>query len=116
MGAFRIFLVCIFTAIVVYTVVVIANHGMGLFAVFFGDMAKMAWPGQFNLDFMGFLMLSGLWLAWRHHFSPPGLALGVLGLFGGAPVLAAYLFFASRQADGDWAQLLLGEERARSRA
>ncbi len=72
MGAFRIFLVCIFTAIVVYTVVVIANHGMGLFAVFFGDMAKMAWPGQFNLDFMGFLMLSGLWLAWRHHFSPPG--------------------------------------------
>ena len=27
------------------------------------------------------------WLAWRNHFSPFGLALGVLGFFGGAPVL-----------------------------
>ena len=116
MGGFRILLACIFIAIVAYTAVVIANHGMGLLAVFFGDMAKMAWPGQFNLDFMGFLVLSGLWLAWRHHFSPAGLALGVLGLFGGAPLLTAYLFLASRQADGDWARLLLGEERARRRS
>ena len=103
------------THIVAYTAVVIVNHGMGLLPVFFGDMAKMAWLGQFNLDFMGFLMLSALWLSWRHHFSLTGLALGVLGFFGGAPVLSAYLFYASRQADGDWAQLFLGEERARSR-
>jgi hypothetical protein len=116
MGAFRILLGCIFLTIFDYTAVVIANHGMGLLPVFFGDMAKMAWPGQFNLDFAGFLILSGLWLAWRHQFSPAGIALGVLGLFGGAPVLAAYLFFASRQADGDWARLFLGEERARTRA
>ena len=115
MGAFRILLGCIFLTIFAYTAVVIANHGMGLLSVFFGDMAKMAWPGQFNLDFAGFLVLSGLWLAWRHHFSPAGLALGVLGLFGGAPVLTAYLFFASRQVDGDWARLFLGEERARNR-
>ena len=115
MKAFRILLAFILIMIVAYTAVVIANHGMGLFPVFFGDMAKMDWPGQFNLDFMGFLMLSGLWLAWRHHFSPVGLALGALGLFGGAPVLTAYLLFAGRQADGDWAQLFLGAERARSR-
>lgn len=113
MGTFRILLSVIFLTVVAYTVVVIANHGMGLLPIFFGDMAKMEWPGQFNLDFFGFLTLSGAWLAWRHHFSPAGLALGVLGLFGGIPVLTAYLFFASRQADGDWAQLFLGEERAR---
>ena len=115
MNAFRILLAVIFVTIVAYTCVVIANHGMGLLPVFFGDMGKMAWPGQFNLDFMGFLVLSGLWLAWRHHFSPSGLALGVLGLFGGAPVLTAYLFFASRRVEGDWARLFLGDDRARSR-
>jgi hypothetical protein len=59
-------------------------------------------------------MLSGLWLAWRHQFSPAGLALGVLGFFGGAPVLTAYLFFASLQANGDVKELFLGSARARS--
>lgn len=112
MDAFRLLLASIFLAIVGYTAVVIADHGMGLFGVFFGDIAKMGWPGQFNVDFLGFLTLSGFWLAWRHHFSPGGLALGVLGLFGGAPVLTGYLFLASLQAGGDPAVLLLGRRRA----
>jgi len=85
---------------------------MGLLGVFFGDIARMGWPGQFNLDFLGLLTLSGLWLAWRHHFSPAGLALGVAGVFGGAPVLTAYLFVASLEAKGDPATLLLGRTRA----
>jgi len=62
---------------------------------------------------MGFLTLSGLWLAWRHHFSPAGLVLGVLGFFGGMSVLAPYLFFASLKANGDMKVLLLGKDRAR---
>ena len=114
MSAFRILLVAILATIVVYTVVVIANHGLGLLPIFFGDIARMEWPGQFNLDFLGFLVLSGFWLAWRHHFSPGGLALGVLGLFGGAPVLTTYLLVASFAVDGDVEALLLGPERARA--
>ena len=113
MRGFRALLVTIFATIVLYTVVVVANHGMGLFPVFFGDIARMEWPGQFNLDFMGFLTLSGLWLAWRHHFSPAGLALGVLGFFGGAPVLTAYLLVTSFAVQGDVRALLLGSARAR---
>jgi hypothetical protein len=85
-----------------------------LLAVFFGDMAAMTWAGQFNLDFMCFLALSGLWIAWRHHFSPGGLALGVLGFFGGIRVLAPYLFFASFKANGDMKLVLLGKVRANS--
>jgi hypothetical protein len=112
MTAFRVLLVAIFGVILVYTLIVIANHGMGLLPIFFGDMAEMGWPGQFNLDFMGFLLLSGFWLAWRHHFSPLGLALGVLGVFGGAPVLTAYLFATSFAVNGDVKQLLLGSTRA----
>lgn len=114
MRAFRVLLVFIFCGVVGYTAAVIADHGLGLLPIFFGDIAKLGWPGQFNLDFTGFLVLSGLWLAWRHHFSPSGLALGALGFFGGVPVLTAYLLVASRRADGDWAVLLLGEARVRN--
>ena len=112
MNGFRVFLFLILATIVVYTVVVISNHGLGLLPIFFGDMAKMTWPGQFNLDFFGFLLLSGFWLAWRHHFSPIGLALGVLGVFGGMPLLTTYLLIVSFQAKGDVRELLLGKVRA----
>jgi hypothetical protein len=37
---------------------VITNHGLGLFSVFFGDVAKLGWAGQFNADFMAILGLS----------------------------------------------------------
>ena len=112
MTAFRAFLFAIFASIVVYTSIVIANNGIGLLPIFFRDIAAMGWPGQFNLDFTGFLALSALWLAWRHHFSPLGLALGVLGFFGGAPVLTGYLLATSFAVDGDVKALLLGSKRA----
>jgi hypothetical protein len=109
---FRALLVVLWLSIGVYTLIVVANHGFGLFPVFFGDMAKLGWAGQFNLDFMCMLTLSGLWVAWRHRFSPAGVALGVLAFFGGAFFLAAYLFVVSRRTGGDAAALLLGETRA----
>lgn len=112
MTAFRIFLLIVLAAIVSYTVVVVANHGMGLFPIYFGDIAAMMWPGQFNVDFMGFLMLSGLWMAWRHDFSTTGLTLGVCALFGGMPLLSTYLLVASFQVKGDVTALLLGARRA----
>jgi hypothetical protein len=62
---------------------------------------------------MGFLTLSGLWLAWRHHFSPTGLLLGVIGIFGGMGFLVPYLLVASFQANGNVKELLLGRDRAR---
>jgi hypothetical protein len=112
MGAFRILLVILFSCIAGYTTVVVANHGFGLLGVFFGDIASFGWPGQFNVDFLSFLTLSALWLAWRHHFSPAGLLLGVLGFLGGGLVLSAYLLWASIAADGDVRELLLGRSRA----
>ncbi len=112
MTGFRALLSAIFLVVVAYTLVVIANHGLGLLPIFFGDIAEMRWPGQFNLDFFGFLILSGLWLAWRNDFSPAGLALGVGGLFLGVPFLTAYLLWASFACDGDVRVLLLGERRA----
>lgn len=112
MTIFRGFLVTCLVAILGYTSVTIAHHGIDLLPVFFGDMAKMAWPGQFNLDFMTFLMLAGIWVSWRHQFSPAGLALGVIAVFGGMLFMSGYLLVHSFKTRGDITALLLGERRA----
>lgn len=106
--AFRALLVVMLVVLAGYTAIVISSHGWGLLSVFFGDMAKMTWPGQFNLDFLFMLTLSASWVAWRHRFSTGGLALGVLALFGGALFLTIYLLIVSRQVHGDPRALLLG--------
>ena len=111
MTAFRIGLALIFLLIAGYTGVVISNHGIGLLPIFLGDMAQLTWPGQFNLDFMCMLALSGLWVAYRHRFRAPGILLGVCAFFGGALFLSSYLLVASFRAKGDVASLLLGKNR-----
>ncbi len=113
MSLFRLFLAACLLIIIGYSSVTIANHGMNLLPVFFGDMAAMAWPGQFNLDFFTFLLLSGLWVSWRHQFSPAGLGLALIAVFGGMLFLSGYLLFHSFKTNGDIKALLLGEARAR---
>lgn len=105
-------MVSIVVVVLAYTGIVGATKGWNFMPVFFRDIVAMTWPGQFNLDFGCFLLLSGLWLAWRHHFSAWGLALGFAALFGGSPLVASYLFVASIQAKGDVRVLLLGSARA----
>ena len=112
MTAFRIFLGVVFVAIGIYTAPVLLNHGLTLFPVFFGDIAEMGWPGQFNFDFLGFLLMSAFFVAWRHEFSAGGLGLAVAAFFLGAPFLTAYLIVVSLQTKGDVAAMLLGEARA----
>ncbi|MFM6951403.1 MAG: hypothetical protein ACKOW1_10320 [Novosphingobium sp.] len=112
MTLFRLSLATCLIAIAAYTSVTVGNHGFNLLPVFFGAMAEMGWPGQFNLDFMGFLALSALWVAWRHQFSTGGLALAVLAFFGGMLFLSIYLLVHTGRARGDFKMLLLGEGRA----
>ncbi len=112
MNLFRAYLVAWIVGITAYTSVTISNHGLNLLPVFFGDMASMAWPGQFNLDFFSFLCLGGLWLAWRHHFSLGGIALGLFIFAGGMPFLASYLIYHSFRSGGDIKIMLLGEGRS----
>ena len=111
MVGFRVFMVVIFVSLVGYTAITISNHGWNLVPIFFGDMQAMTWPGQFNFDFMGFLLLSGLWVSWRHQFSAIGLLLGAVAVFGGMMFLSLYLFIASTQAKGDVNELLVGRSR-----
>jgi hypothetical protein len=110
-NALRLLLAIIFVVLATYTTIVIAHHGPNLFPVFFGDMAEFGWPGQFNLDFMFMLALSGLWVAWRHGFGASGIALGLAAFVGGALFLSAYLLVASFRAQGDVHALLLGQRQ-----
>lgn len=112
MSLFRLFLMLVFSVITIYTGIVIMHHGMNLLPVFFGDMANMAWPGQFNLDFLFLLMLSSLWVAWRHRFTPAGYVLGFLALFLGSFFLSVYLLVESRRCGNDVTALLTGQRRS----
>lgn len=107
----RLFLASFLIAISGYTAITVSEHGINLVPVFFGDMAQMGWPGQFNFDFMGFLALSAIWVTWRHGFRPAGLGLGLIAFFGGMMFLSLYLLVESYRTRGDIAALLLGPER-----
>lgn len=78
MAFFRILLVFMFAAILAYSGVAVSNHGVILVPQFFGAIAGMTWQGQFNTDFMMYLMLSGLWAAWRSGFTAGAVALANL--------------------------------------
>ncbi|AQA00639.1 hypothetical protein BWQ93_02975 [Sphingopyxis sp. QXT-31] len=113
---FRAFLITCTLSILVYTGVTISAHGWNLLPIFFGDMAAMAWPGQFNFDFFTFLLLSGLWTAWRNDFTLGGLALGLVAVFGGMLFLSIYLMILSFQHGGEIDAMILGARRAGARS
>jgi hypothetical protein len=114
MVAFRIYLSVVLLCLGGYTFAVGSNHGWNLLPIFFANITDMGWQGQFNADFLTFLGLSAIWVAWRHHFKGAAIALGVVAFFGGMMFLAPYLLWASAQGGGDVKVLLLGKQRAAS--
>jgi hypothetical protein len=109
MTRFRMVLLILLVAVVIYTIPVVMAFGLTpLLPNFFSEMYAMTWQGQFNTDFMGFLVLSALWTAWRNGFSGPGLGLGLIAFFAGIPFLTTYLLILSYQEDGDIQRILLG--------
>lgn len=110
MTLFRLFLATIALVVIAYTIPVIQSEGiLVLLPTFFGEMKNFQWAGQFNLDFFTFLLLSGLWTAWRNNFSLIGNVLGIGAVVLGAPYLALYLIYLSFVCDGDVKLMLLGD-------
>ena len=58
------------------------------------------------------LLLTGLWVAWRHEFSKSGIALGLVATVGGIVFLSVHLLVAIARAKNYVYTLLLGEQRA----
>lgn len=108
MNGFRLFLMVYCIALIAYSATTMVHHGPNLLPIFFRDIAAMAWPGQFNFDFLGFLSLSAMWTAWRNGFTLAGMGLAVLAFFGGMLFLSIYLLILSYQTNGDLRQMLVG--------
>lgn len=111
MLAFRVMLGLILLILSGYTGKVLSIDGFTLFQVFFGDMAKLQWPGQFNLDFMFMLSLSAVWVAWRNRFTPMGLGLAILAFFLGSAFLGVYLLVLSLQPGATGKSILMGADQ-----
>jgi len=111
MLAFRVLLVLMIVSILAYTGITISNHGLDLFPIFFGDITEMAWPGQFNFDFLLMLVLSALWTAWRYKFSAAGLALGVCAFVGGIMFQSVHLLILTFRENGNAKAIMIGRDR-----
>lgn len=103
----RLLCIVIFACLSVYTAPVLLAEP-NLFPAFFGAISGGGWQGQFNLDFMFMLTLSGLYIGWRHRGTLAGLALAVVAFLGGAMFLSVYLFVQSFRCDSDVRKLLVG--------
>ena len=112
MRAFRVLLVAMTIGIYIYTVIVGMNYGWNIIPVITEGIGSLTWPGQFHLDFAFYLILSGIWLAWRHDFSVGGIVLGILGALLGMALFAPYLLIISLRSQGNVKVLVLGEVRA----
>lgn len=98
-----------FTCILGYTIIAISNDGWNLVPIFIGSLISMTWQGQFNADFVCYLMLSALWIAWRHNFSNGGIVMALAASLCGMLFFAAYLFVQAGKANNDLVTLLLGQ-------
>ncbi|MEM9678264.1 MAG: hypothetical protein AAF035_09365 [Pseudomonadota bacterium] len=108
MNRFRIILVAMTGIVGVMTIAAIANGGLNLITPYFSEIIGLTWQGQFNADFACYLVLSGLWMAWRCGFSRGGIALGILAPPLGILFFAPYLLYLIAKNSGEVRKLLLG--------
>lgn len=108
MSSLRLLLIAVFLGVAAYTVAVVAIEGFNLLPQFFNPMFALTWQGQFNTDFATYLILSGLWMAWRSGFTRGSIALGILAPPLGILFFAPYLIFLIGQTGGDPKKFLLG--------
>ena len=112
MTLFRAFLAVFLIVLTAYTAKVGLQYGWNIIPMFFSEMQALTWQGQFNLDFMGFLLLSAIWCIWRNNYSPAGWGLSIFAATGGMMFLTIYLLYLSITTGGDIKAIMLGEQRA----
>jgi len=108
MSQLRLVLICMTVLIVVFTVTAVAQGGFDLITPFLAPIIAMTWPGQFHVDFLCYLVLSGIWMAWRQGFSNSGIALGVLAPPLGILFFAPYLIYLIHTTERDALKMIMG--------
>ena len=104
----RIFIALLLAVIVEHTIYTGFTHGWDFLTPFQDGLFSLTWQGQFYLDFLCYLMLSGLWVAWRGGFTAASIALGVSAGIMGFVVFGALFLIYTVQSRGNLTAVLLG--------
>lgn len=92
----------------IYTLWAFQNEGANLFGVFIQNLISLNWSGQFNLDFLCYLLLSGLWIMWRNQYTMTSIFLGLSAMVLGIVWFAPYVLWLIHKEKGDLKRVLVG--------
>jgi hypothetical protein len=92
-----------------YTYVAYKAEGINLFSVFIKNVTALNWSGQFNLDFLCYLFLSGLWIMWRNKFNVKSIFIGTVAMILGIVFFAPYLFWLITKENGNLNRVFCGD-------
>ena len=108
MAYFRTVLIVMTVLIVAFTGAAISAGGIDLSSRCFAPSFSKNCLFLCDVFFVCYLVLSGLWMAWRRGFDRVGIALGLMAPPLGILFFAPYLLALSLQTGGNARRLLLG--------
>lgn len=94
--------------LLIYTFLAYKTGGTDLFSVFANNLLSLNWSGQFNLDFLCYLTLSGFWIMWRNKFTTKSIILGLVAMVLGIVLFAPYLLWLTSKENGNINRVLIG--------
>lgn len=108
-GLFKTLLIVQTIGLLTYTYFAFQTEGADLFSVFTHNILSLNWSGQFNLDFLCYLTLSGLWIMWRNKFTNKSILLGLVAMVLGIVLFAPYLIWLTYKENGEIKRILIGD-------
>ncbi|MEP3629530.1 MAG: hypothetical protein ABJN04_05960 [Hyphomicrobiales bacterium] len=108
MTQFRILITLILLGLIGYGLILVLDGRFDFVTPFLTTVPALTWQGHINLDFLSYLVVAGVWIAWRSGFTPIGITIGVLSTLLGMLFFAPYLLYQITRSDNDPRKLLLG--------
>lgn len=95
--------------LLIYTIIAFNTEGADLFSIFMQNIISLNWSGQFNLDFLCYLTLSGVWIMWRNKFTGNSILVGIVAMVVGIIAFAPYLLWLTNKENGNLKRVLIGD-------
>lgn len=106
---FKLLLISQTIILLAYSFSAYQTEGGNLFDVFIANIIALNWSGQFNLDFLCYLVLSAIWIMWREKFTTKSIFVGVIAIIFGIVFFAPYLLSIIIKQNGNVKKVLIGE-------
>jgi hypothetical protein len=108
-GLLKTLLIAQTIGLLIYTFFAFQSEGADLFTVFTNNVFSLNWSGQFNLDFLCYLTLSGFWIMWRNNFTTKSILVGLAAMVLGIVMFAPYLLWQTNKENGNIKRVLIGD-------